>query len=72
MAETRGHPLVSSIEYLGRTTVRGIEEVGYNLALFIDILLWITFATSFCCRNREIFSDFYTDMRSVLGLPPRI
>jgi phospholipid/cholesterol/gamma-HCH transport system permease protein len=43
MADTSEHPLMSSIEQLGRTTVKGVEEVGYSFALFIESLLWILF-----------------------------
>ena len=41
MADPSERPVSSSIEQLGRTTVRGVEEVGYSCALFIESLLWI-------------------------------
>ena len=43
MADPYGRPLAVTIEQLGRTTVKGIEEVGYSCALFVESLLWILF-----------------------------
>ena len=41
MPETATHPLTNSLELLGRSTVKLIEEAGYYSALLAESLFWI-------------------------------
>ncbi len=41
MAEPAGQSLRSSVEQIGRATLRAVEEVGYLLALTIEALYWL-------------------------------
>ena len=43
MAESRGSTLLSSVEHVGRTTVKSVEEAGYIFALLLESLYWIVF-----------------------------
>ena len=43
MAESRGSTLLSSVEHIGRTTVKSVEEAGYFFALLLESLYWILF-----------------------------
>lgn len=41
MPESSAHPVLTSLELLGRSTVKLVEEAGYFFALLIESLAWI-------------------------------
>ena len=41
MPEASAHPVLNSLELVGRSTVKLVEETGYYFALLIESLAWI-------------------------------
>ena len=41
MPEPQAHPILNSIEQVGRSSIRLVEEAGYYFALLIESLIWI-------------------------------
>ena len=63
MRETSTHPLLNSVEQIGRSTVNLIEEAGYYFALLVEALVWII-AGSFIKQPVRLPSIF-TQMMSI-------
>ncbi len=57
MPESATHPVINSLELVGRSTVKLIEEAGYYSALLVESLFWIL-AGPFIKRPVRISSIF--------------
>ncbi len=63
MRESSTHPLINSIEHIGRSTVNLIEEAGYYVALLIESLFWVVIGPFI--KQPVRISSIFTQMMSI-------